>query len=114
MTRPATGGSTFTVRAGSASTSAGSTSECETSFIAGSSTMSRVRNGEFVGTTMRSPTRENRAGVCARADPGNSIASGRRCAADINRSPAIPRPIPSITRKIRGARDGGASAFAFI
>ena len=56
MTRPASGGSTFTVVAGSASTTAGSTSLRWISFSATASTASLTRNGDPSGTVMRDPS----------------------------------------------------------
>jgi hypothetical protein len=59
-TRPVAGCITFTVRAGAASTTAGNNSVWETSFIVGSSTVSRDRSGEVAGATIGLPTGETR------------------------------------------------------
>ena len=87
------------MRVGSASTTAGSTNVRETSFIVGSSTTSRVRRGEFGGTTMRSPTRAGTTGTSAPAAMEARTTSGR-CAPKISQLPAMPtaRPATSPTR----------------
>ena len=56
VTRPATGGRTFAVRAGSASTTAGKVRLREIERFSISAMSSRVRSGEVGGTVMRDPS----------------------------------------------------------